>query len=186
MAKRLLDLAVGLPLTILALPILGVVSLAVLVTSGWPILLVQERVGANERRFRVLKFRSMAVGTPVVAKALLHPGATKFTPLGPFLRRCSLDELPQLLNVLTGAMSLVGPRPALPSQHDLLALRRRDGSIRLKPGITGLAQILGRESLTLSTKARCDALYARRVSVLLDLWILLSTVRVLVSGRGAR
>ncbi len=185
MSKRPLDLVVGIPATLLALPILAVTGLAVLLTSGWPVFLVQERVGARERPIHVIKLRTMRVGVPVVAKALLDSTQARYTPLGPFLRRTSLDELPQLLNVLHGSMSLVGPRPALPTQHDLLALRRRNGSVALKPGLTGLAQVLGRESLTLSTKARCDGLYARRRSLWLDLGILVWTIRALTGGRGA-
>lgn len=185
MLKRALDLAVGIPTTVVALPILAAVALVVLTTSGRPVFLVQERVGAGERPIRVIKFRTMRLGVPLVAKSLLAPAPGLYTPVGPFLRHTSLDELPQLFNVLRGDMSLVGPRPALPSQRDLLALRRRDGVTQLKPGLTGLAQVLGRESLTLATKARCDALYARRRSVLLDLRILLWTVRALTTGRGA-
>ncbi len=107
------------------------------------------------------------------------------TPVGAFLRRTSLDELPQLWNVLRGEMSLVGPRPALPSQGDLLELRRRCDVSRLKPGLTGLAQVMGREALTLSTKVRLEALYARRESRRLDLLILLWTARAVLLGRGA-
>lgn len=185
MLKRTLDLVVGIPIAVAAVPILAAVALAVWATSGWPVFLVQERVGADERRILIIKFRTMRIGVPVMAKSLLAPTADLYTSIGPFLRRRSLDELPQILNVLLGDMSLVGPRPALPSQQDLLLLRRRDQVTRLKPGLTGLAQVLGRESLTLATKARCDALYARRCSVLLDLRILLWTVRAVTTGRGA-
>jgi len=183
--KRALDLVVGIPLSLIALPVLTVLCLANVVTSGWPPLTVQTRVGARESAIRIVKLRTMRRGVPVVAKALLDRRADVYTPLGPFFRRTSLDELPQLWNVLRGELSLVGPRPALPSQDDLLALRRRDGVAHLRPGITGLAQILGRESLTLSTKARADALYARRLSLGLDLRILLRTVRAVLLGRGA-
>lgn len=168
-----------------AMPVMLVTAVAVLLTSGWPIFLVQRRVGAGDRPFDVIKFRTMPRGVPVVAKALLSRDEASYTPLGPFLRRSSLDELPQLWNVLRGEMSIVGPRPALPDQHDLLELRRRHGVTRLKPGITGLAQVVGREALTLSTKARCDALYSRRASIGLDLLILVWTLRAVVFGRGA-
>jgi O-antigen biosynthesis protein WbqP len=164
---------------------MAVTAAVVIVTSGWPILIRQDRVGAFERPIRVLKFRTMRVGVPVVAKSALMASSNMYTPLGVFLRRWSLDELPQFLNVLSGEMSLVGPRPALPSQHDLLALRRRTLVSDLKPGLTGLAQIEGREALTLSTKARFEALYRRHQSVCYDLMILLRTVGALASGRGA-
>lgn len=175
----------GLPLAIATSPVLAATALAVLATSGWPAFIVQTRVGADERPIRVVKLRTMRRGAPVVAKSLLAPDAGLYTRLGPFLRHSSLDELPQLWNVVRGDMSLVGPRPALPSQHDLLALRRRSGVAPLRPGMTGLAQIEGRESLTLATKARFDALYARRSSLVLDLQIIAWTARVLLSGRGA-
>ena len=183
--KRATDLLIGVPAALIALPVVGALSAANILTSGWPPLIVQTRVGAGERPIRVVKLRTMRRGVPVVAKSLLARDAGLYTPLGPFLRRTSLDELPQLWNVLRGEMSLVGPRPALPSQHDLLTLRRRHGVTRLRPGITGLAQVLGRESLTLSTKARAEALYARRASLSLDLRILAWTIRAVLFGRGA-
>lgn len=184
-SKRAFDLIVGIPAAVTAAPLVALIALAVLVTGGWPVFLVQTRVGAGERLIRVVKFRTMRAGVPVIAKALLEPSPDLYTPLGPFLRRTSLDELPQLVNVLRGDMSLIGPRPALPSQHDLLALRRRHGVTEEKPGITGLAQVLGRESLTLATKVRCEALYRRRRSVGLDVLILLWTARAVLRGRGA-
>ena len=152
--RRAFDLAVGFPAAIVALPIVALLTLLVAVTSGFPVFLVQERVGAGERRIQVVKFRTMRRGVPIVAKSLLRPDPGLYTPLGPFLRRSSLDELPQLWNVLRGELSIIGPRPALPSQDDLLALRRRHGITEDKPGITGLAQVLGRESLTLATTGR--------------------------------
>jgi O-antigen biosynthesis protein WbqP len=184
-ARRAFDLLVGIPAAIAATPIVAVLAVVVVVTSGPPVFLIQERVGARERRIRVVKFRTMRRGTPVVAKSDLKDADRVLTPPGRFLRRTSLDELPQLWNVLRGEMSLVGPRPALPSQRDLIALRRKHGVLPLKPGITGLAQVLGRESLTLSTKVRAEALYARRASIRLDLLILLWTARAVVFGRGA-
>lgn len=183
--KRTLDLIIGTPASIVAIPIVTVLSLLIILTSGWPPLIFQARVGADERTIRVPKLRTMKRGVPVVAKALLDRTADVYIPLGPFLRRTSLDELPQLWSVLRGDMSLVGPRPALPSQRDLLSLRRKHGVTRLKPGITGLAQVMGREELTLSTKARSEALYARRVSVGLDLLLLAWTIRAVLFGRGA-
>lgn len=184
-SKRALDLVIGIPAAVLLTPIIGAIALTVVATSGWPAFTVQTRVGTGERPIKVIKFRTMRVGVPVVAKHLLEPRAEIYTPIGPALRRWSLDELPQIVNVLEGSMSLVGPRPALPSQEDLLTLRRRYGITDLMPGITGLAQVEGRESLTLSTKVRFEALYRRRRSVLMDLWIIGWTARTLVTGRGA-
>lgn len=185
MTKRALDLFVGIPAALIALPILAILSLLIVATSGWPPLIVQARVGADERPIRIVKLRTMKRGVPVVAKSLLDHRSDVYIPLGPLLRRSSLDELPQLWNVLAGDMSLVGPRPALPSQDDLLALRRKHRITHLKPGITGLAQVLGREDLTLSTKVRSEALYARRLSIGLDILLLIWTVRAVLFGRGA-
>lgn len=183
--KRALDLIVGVPAALVGAPLIALIALAIVATSGRPAFLVQTRIGAHERPIRIVKFRTMRRGVAVVAKSLLPPSPDLFTPLGPFLRRSSLDELPQLLNVLRGEMSLVGPRPALPSQDDLLTLRRRYGITDQKPGITGLAQVLGRESLTLSTKVRCERVYRRRASLRLDLVIILRTARAVLVGRGA-
>ncbi len=183
--KRLVDLVLGTAMAVVALPLVAALAILVLGTSGWPPLIIQTRVGAGERPIRVPKLRTMKRGVPLVAKSLMDRTADVYTPLGPFLRRTSLDELPQLWSVLRGDMSLVGPRPALASQHDLLELRRRHGVTALRPGLTGLAQVLGREDLTLSTKVRSEALYARRRSICLDLRLMVWTVRAVFFGRGA-
>lgn len=184
-SQRVLDLAVAIPIAIITAPLMLAVAVAVWLTSGWPILIRQTRVGAGERPIAIWKFRTMAIGVPLVAKSELRPTDTIYTPLGRTLRRWSLDELPQLANVIIGDMSLVGPRPALPTQHDLLALRRRHGVTGLRPGLTGLAQVAGRESLTLSTKVRFEAVYARRASLCFDVAIILRTPRAMLSRRGA-
>lgn len=183
--KRFVDLLIGVPASIILAPLIAGLALVVLVTSGRPVFIVQTRVGADERSIHVVKFRTMRPSVPVVAKSLLAPSPDIYTPLGPFLRRWSLDELPQLYNVLRGDMSIVGPRPALPSQEDLLALRRRRGITEQKPGLTGLAQVKGREALTLASKVRLEALYRKRKSILLDLVIVVWTFGALFSKRGA-
>ena len=183
--ERAFDLALGIPAMLIAAPLVLLLCTAITATSGWPPVIVQTRVGADGRAIRVPKLRTMRRGVPLVAKSLLDRSADVYTPLGPMIRRTSLDELPQLWNVLRGEMSLVGPRPALPSQDDLLGLRRRHGVTALRPGITGLAQVLGRESLTLSTKVRAEALYARRRSARLYFLILALTVKAVLLGRGA-
>lgn len=184
--KRALDLAIGVPAAIVVTPVLAVIALLVVVTSGWPPLIRQVRVGAGEAPIPVWKVRTMRRGTAVIAKsALLDQGDVRYTRLGPWLRRFSLDELPQVYSVVTGNMTLVGPRPALPSQHDLLALRRRHGVTRLKPGLTGLAQIEGRESLTLPTKVRFEKHYLRHLSIGYDLAIIARTFRAVLSKKGA-
>jgi O-antigen biosynthesis protein WbqP len=180
----LFDLAVGIPIALVSLPIILVVGGAIALLDGRPVLLRQARVGENETVFSMFKFRTMAIGVPTVAKAELSASDAVYTRLGPGLRRSSLDELPQILNVLVGNMSLVGPRPALPSQLDLLNLRRRKGIEVLRPGMTGLAQVKGRESLTLQTKTRFERLYLQRSSRRLDVLILIWTVRALFGSRG--
>jgi O-antigen biosynthesis protein WbqP len=183
--KRALDLLVGLPLAVAAAPLIGVAAIWILATDGWPALIRQNRVGAHEQNIVVLKLRTMKTGSPIVAKSLLASRNDIYTPGGRFMRRWSVDELPQLFNVLRGDMSIVGPRPALPSQHDLLALRRKHDVTALKPGLTGLAQVKGRESLSLPSKVRLEGLYRQRQSLRLDLVIIVRTVWVLISGRGA-
>jgi O-antigen biosynthesis protein WbqP len=183
--KRALDLVIGVPAAIALAPVLAALALVVFVTSGWPPLIRQVRVGADETPIPVWKLRTMRRGTPVVAKSALRGGDVRYTPLGPWMRRFSLDELPQVYSVVTGDMTLVGPRPALPSQHDLLELRRRHGVTRLKPGLTGLAQIEGRESLTLPTKVRFESHYLRHMSLRYDLGIIARTFRAVLSKRGA-
>ena len=188
--KRALDLLLAVPAAIVATPFVAMLALLVVASSGWPPFILQTRVGADERPIPVLKFRTMRRGTPTLAKAeLVRSGLAQqrslYTPLGPLMRQLSLDELPQIYHVIEGTMSLVGPRPALPSQHDLLALRRRTGVTALKPGLTGLAQVEGREALTLATKVRLETLYLRHASVALDLSIIARTLPALLSRRGA-
>jgi O-antigen biosynthesis protein WbqP len=184
--KRGLDLLIGVPAAIVLTPVLAALALLVLVTSGWPPFIRQVRVGATETPILVWKLRTMWRGTPVVAKsALLGQAEVRYTPFGPWMRRFSLDELPQVFSVVRGDMTLVGPRPALPSQHDLLELRRRHGVTSLKPGLTGLAQIEGREALTLPTKVRFESHYLRHRSLAYDLGIIARTFRAVLSKRGA-
>lgn len=173
--KRLFDLAVTLTAALLlALPIL-VVALAVRLTSPGPVLYWSDRVGRGNRIFRMPKFRSMRVDTPAVATHLLRDPERWLTPVGSFLRRSSLDELPQLWSIIKGDMSLVGPRPALFNQEDLIAMRTEMGVHELVPGLTGWAQVNGRDELPIAQKVSLDAEYLRRRSFLFDLKILWMT-----------
>lgn len=180
--KRLFDLALALPAAlVLALPI-AVVALAVRLTSPGPALYWSDRVGRHNRIFRMPKFRSMRVDTPAVATHLLENPAQWLTPIGPFLRKSSLDELPQLWSILRGDMSFVGPRPALFNQEDLIALRTEAGVHDLVPGLTGWAQVNGRDEIPIPQKVALDAEYLRRRSLAFDLRILwLTAVKVLRS-----
>lgn len=159
----------------LLLPI-GLTALLVRWTSPGPALYWSDRVGRNNRIFKMPKFRSMRLDTPAVATHLLSDPDQFLTPVGPFLRKTSLDELPQLWSILKGDMSLVGPRPALFNQHDLIALRTEAGVDRLVPGLTGWAQINGRDELPIADKVRLDAEYLQRQSFMFDLKIIFLTL----------
>ncbi len=178
--KRLFDLLLGgVAALVLALPIL-VVALFVRLTSAGPALYWSDRIGRHNRIFRMPKFRSMRVGTPAVATHLLSDPKIYLTPIGSFLRKSSLDELPQLWSILKGDMSFVGPRPALFNQDDLIALRTECGVDELVPGLTGWAQVNGRDELPIPEKVKLDAAYLRRRSLRFDIYILwLTFVRVL-------
>lgn len=180
--KRLFDLALAVPAAlILALPI-ALVALAVRLTSPGPALYWSDRVGRHNRIFRMPKFRSMRIDTPAVATHLLEHPAQWLTPIGPFLRKSSLDELPQLWSILRGDMSFVGPRPALFNQDDLIALRTEASVHELVPGLTGWAQVNGRDEIPIPQKVALDAEYLRRQSLAFDLRILwLTAVKVLRS-----
>lgn len=184
MLKRLLDLAVAaLALLALSLPLLLLVLLIKLTSPG-PVLYWSDRVGRHNRLFRMPKFRSMRIDTPEVATHLLDNPAQWLTPVGPFLRKSSLDELPQLWSILVGDMSLVGPRPALFNQHDLVSLRTQAGVHTLVPGLTGWAQVNGRDELPLETKVALDAWYLQHRSLALDLRILWLTARKVLVAEG--
>ena len=178
--KRAFDLVLALmAAAVLAIPVL-LVALAVRLTSPGPALYWSDRVGRGNRIFKMPKFRSMRLGTPAVATHLLANPQAHLTPIGSFLRKSSLDELPQLWSILVGDMSFVGPRPALFNQHDLIALRTQSGVHELVPGLTGWAQINGRDELPIPAKVRLDVEYLQRQSLGFDLWILWQTfVKVL-------
>lgn len=184
--KRAFDIALGLAgLFVLLLPML-VVGWAVRLESPGPALHWSRRVGRGNRIFAMPKFRTMRTGAPDVATHLLEDPAAWVTPLGRLLRRTSLDELPQLWSVLKGDMSLVGPRPALFNQDDLVALRTEAGVDALRPGLTGWAQINGRDELPIPEKVRLDREYVDRMSVAFDLRIIAATAFAAFSGRGVR
>lgn len=178
--KRLFDLSLaGVAALILSPPILAI-ALAVRLTSPGPALYWSDRVGRGNRLFRMPKFRSMRTDTPAVATHLLVDPQRYLTPIGSFLRRTSLDELPQLWSILRGDMSFVGPRPALFNQDDLVALRTQSGVHELTPGLTGWAQVNGRDELPIPEKVRLDAEYLVRRSFCFDVYILwLTALKVL-------
>ena len=178
--KRLFDLLLALcAAVVLALPV-AVVAVAVRLTSAGPALYWSDRVGRGNKIFKMPKFRSMRVGTPAVATHLLADAKSHLTPIGSFLRKSSLDELPQLWSILVGDMSFVGPRPALFNQHDLIALRTQHGVHELVPGLTGWAHVNGRDELPIPDKVKLDVEYLQRQSLWFDIRILwLTFVKVL-------
>ena len=178
--KRLFDLLLAIfAVLILSVPVL-LVALAVRLTSAGPAMYWSDRVGRHNKLFKMPKFRSMRVGTPAVATHLLADPKAHLTPIGNFLRKSSLDELPQLWSILVGNMSFVGPRPALFNQHDLIALRTESGVHELVPGLTGWAQINGRDELPIPEKVKLDAEYLQRETLAFDCRILwLTLVKVL-------
>jgi O-antigen biosynthesis protein WbqP len=182
--KRLFDLVVALVAAVfLALPIV-MTALAVRLTSPGPALYWSDRVGRHNRIFKMPKFRSMRIDTPAVATHLLQKPEQWLTPFGSFLRKSSLDELPQLWSILKGDMSFVGPRPALFNQDDLVALRTEKGVHELVPGLTGWAQVNGRDELPVPQKVQLDVEYLQRQSLLFDMKILWMTALKVLARDG--
>lgn len=173
--KRLFDLVLALGAAVVLALLLAVVALMVRITSRGPALYWSDRVGRNNHIFNMPKFRSMLVGTPAVATHLLANPASHLTPIGSFLRKSSLDELPQLWSIVVGDMSFVGPRPALFNQSDLIEQRTAIGVHRLMPGLTGWAQVNGRDELPIPQKVALDAYYGRHQSLALDLRVIWMT-----------
>jgi O-antigen biosynthesis protein WbqP len=182
--KRALDIVAALAGLVVLSPILAAIALAVRLETPGPAIHWSKRVGRGNRIFRMPKFRTMRADTPDLATHLLDDPGRWVTPLGRFLRRTSLDELPQLWSILAGDMSLVGPRPALFNQDDLVALRTEAGVERLRPGLTGWAQVNGRDELPIPEKVKLDREYLERMSFAFDLRILAATARAAISGRG--
>ena len=178
-AKRLLDAVAALAGLIVGAPLLLVAAVAIKATSPGPVIFAQQRVGRGERGFTCYKLRTMYEATPHRASHEISGSAV--TPVGAFLRRTKLDELPQLVNVLRGEMSLVGPRPCLPTQTELIEARREAGVYSLRPGITGVAQVQGVDMSEPAKLAALDATYLKSRGLLTDLRILILTV----AGRGS-
>ena len=174
--KRLMDIALVTGVAALLLVPMALTALMVKLTSAGPVLYWSDRVGRHNIIFKMPKFRSMRLGTPAVATHLLNNPRGFLTPVGGFLRKSSLDELPQLWSILVGDMSFVGPRPALFNQADLIAQRTELGVHRLVPGLTGWAQVHGRDELPIPQKAALDAYYARHQSMALDMRVIWMTV----------
>ena len=181
---RSVDIIAALILSAILSPLLLGLAFLIKLTSRGPVLYWSSRVGVNNMIFRMPKFRTMRLDTPVVATHLLSGPEQYLTPIGSMLRRLSLDELPQLYSILKGDLALVGPRPALHNQHDLIALRTARGVHKLVPGLTGWAQVNGRDELSIPRKVELDVHYLKHRSVMLDLKILFRTVVAVTRGSG--
>lgn len=182
--KRLFDIIMSIfALSVLLLPML-VIATMVKLTSQGPVLYWSDRLGRFNGNFKMPKFRTMCINTPAVATHLLGDPDQYLTSVGKFLRKSSLDELPQLLSILKGDMSIVGPRPALFNQNDLIALRTRKGVHTLTPGLTGWAQINGRDELPIPVKVALDVHYLENQSFKLDMKIIIRTIYNVVKSEG--
>ena len=182
--KRLFDITASTVGIVLLSPLMLLIAVLIRLDSPGPALFRQRRPGRGSREFMMLKFRTMSTGVPDLASHLVGPDSSYVTRVGRLLRRTSLDELPQLFNMLRGHMSVVGPRPALFNQDDLNALRKARGIDALRPGLTGWAQIHGRDDIPLDLKVDLDEHYLENVSPRLDLRILLRTFTAIFSSRG--
>lgn len=182
--KRVFDFSMSLIAIIVFSPIILIISLLVKLTSKGPVFFKQRRIGKNNEEFNILKFRSMRIDTPNVATHLLKDPSVFITPLGKFLRKTSLDELPQLINILKGEMSIVGPRPALYNQYDLRDMRTEIGVHKLVPGLTGWAQINGRDEIPLEEKVALDKEYMNMQNFWMDIKIIFMTVFKVAKSEG--
>jgi O-antigen biosynthesis protein WbqP len=182
--KRTFDISCALFGAIIFFVPMAILSVMIRLTSAGPALFWSERVGRDNKLFRMPKFRTMRIDTPLVATHALADPESHITALGSLLRRTSLDELPQLWSILKGDMSLVGPRPALPSQVDLIQLRTISGVERVRPGLTGWAQINGRDEIPIETKVRYDVQYIQNQSLLFDIKIIWRTFSKVLAREG--
>ena len=185
--KRFFDIVLSLVAIIVFSWLLIIIAVAIVVEDTGNILFKQKRIGKNKKEFYIYKFRTMKVSTPKdVPTHLLDNPESYITKIGGFLRKTSLDELPQLFNILKGDMSIVGPRPALWNQFDLIALRDENGSNSVRPGLTGWAQVNGRDELPIDVKAGFDGEYIKKMSIIFDIKIILMTVVSVFTSKGVR
>lgn len=178
--KRIFDFTVSLLLIIALIPVFLIIALVVLIDSGYPVIFKQYRVGKDNKLFYIYKFRTMKVNTRNTATEDLKEADSVITKSGRILRKTSLDELPQLFNVLAGKMSFVGPRPLIPEEKEIRQIRKELGVYSVRPGITGLAQVNGRDMLSAKEKALFDKEYVEKQSLLFDIKIMFKTVLVVL------
>lgn len=183
--KRIIDIVLSGACLLLGWPVLAIIAIAIKLDSPGPVLFRQQRVGKGKRLFSILKFRTMRTDTPkdMPTHLLQNPDAF-ITRTGRFLRKTSLDELPQLINIFMGDMAVVGPRPALYNQDDLIAERDKYGANDVRPGLTGLAQVSGRDELPIPVKAKLDGAYVQRITFLEDMKLIFRTAISVVKKEG--
>ena len=183
--KRCIDFILALIACTVAIPFLLIIAIMIKVDSKGPVFFVQDRVGKHKKIFKMYKFRTMYVDTPhdMPTHLLENPDAY-ITKVGRVLRKTSLDELPQVIHILKGEMSIVGPRPALWNQSDLIELREKYGANDICPGLTGLAQVKGRDELSIEDKAKYDGEYVKRCSLLFDFMLFMKTIGIVLRGDG--
>lgn len=185
--KRGIDCILSLIGLIVLSPILIIIAAIIKLTSPGPVLFRQERMGKNNKHFHIMKFRTMRIDTPKDCPThLLENPEQYITKIGHILRKTSLDELPQLWNIFVGDMAVIGPRPSLPNQYDLNELRDQNGASKVRPGLTGLAQISGRDELEISVKAALDGEYVKKISFFMDLKLFLGTFISVLRSDGVK
>ena len=185
--KRILDIVLSRAALVLLMPVMLIIAVVIKLDSPGPVLFVQNRVAKGKKIFKILKFRTMFTDVPKdVPTHLLGDPDSKITKVGKFLRKSSLDELPQIWNIFVGDMSIIGPRPALYNQYDLIAERDKYGANDIRPGLTGLAQIMGRDELPIDVKARYDGEYAKHISFANDVKIFFKTITSVLSASGVK
>lgn len=183
--KRIIDFVLSFLGLIILSPLFLILIIAIKITSPGPVFFKQERIGINKSHFYILKFRTMKIDTPKdMPTHMLENPEQWITPIGKFLRKTSLDELPQIINILVGQMSIIGPRPALYNQYDLIEERDKYGANDIKPGLTGWAQINGRDELEIDVKARLDGEYVERMSFWFDLKCFFGTIFSVLKSDG--
>jgi len=185
--KRVIDLVVSLIAIVILSPLMVIIAIIIKLESKGPILFKQMRVGKDKKLFYILKYRTMRIDAPKdMPTHLLKDPKSYITSVGGFLRKTSLDELPQLINILKGEMSIIGPRPALWNQYDLISERDKYRANDISPGMTGLAQIKGRDELEIDEKAKLDGEYARDISLLKDLNLFVKTFYIVLKSEGVQ
>lgn len=184
--KRIFDFSLSLIAFIVFLPLIIIIAIIIKLTSPGPVFFKQRRIGRFNNEFKILKFRTMRIDTPNVATHLLENADSYITTIGKFLRKTSLDELPQLINIIKGEMSIVGPRPALYNQYDLRDMRTEVGVHKLVPGLTGWAQINGRDEIELRKKVSLDKEYLENNNLLIDIKIIFMTVLSVIKSDGVK